>query len=79
MSATSGDNLIRSRSCADARQRRLRRTLQTHGVLTREGLYDLSHAENWRVPFGVALTRAIRAGRVRRLAADLYEAGPNGG
>ena len=59
-----------------ARQRKLRRTLETYGVLTREGLRDAAHAECWHVPFDLALERAVRAGRVRQLTRDLFEAGP---
>jgi hypothetical protein len=63
-------------SYALARQRKLRRTLETHGVLTRESLYEAAGATRWHVPFDVALQRAVAAGRVRRLTDDLFEAGP---
>jgi hypothetical protein len=75
MSATSGHNLVTARSYTVARQRRLRAVLLGHRSLTRHALYELSHAEHWHVPFDVALRRAVRAGRVRRLTDDLYAAG----
>lgn len=75
MSATSGHNLATARSYTVARQRRLRTVLLVHGILTRRALYELSHAEHWHVPFDVALRRAVRAGRVRRLTGDFYAAG----
>jgi hypothetical protein len=65
-----------SRSLTVARQRKLRRVLQSYGVLTREHLRALAGAESWRVPFELTLKRAITAKRVRRLYGDLYEAGP---
>jgi hypothetical protein len=65
-----------ARSYTEARQRKLRRILETYGVLTREHLRELAHADRWRVPFDVALARAVRSGRVRRLTRDLFEAGP---
>jgi hypothetical protein len=76
MSATSGHGLRTAGSSTLARQVRLRRTLESYGVLTRNRLYELAGASHWRVTFDVALERAIEAGRVRRLGADLYEAGP---
>ena len=65
-----------SRSHTEARHRKLQRTLQTYGVLTGERLREAAGAEAWRTPFELALKRAIRARRVRRLSGDLYEAGP---
>ncbi len=76
MSATSGYGLSSSSSYAIARQRALQRTLEHHGVLTRHGLFELAHADNWNVPFDAALERAVAAGRVSRLDHDLYAAGP---
>jgi hypothetical protein len=76
MRAISAYGLGTSSSYAIARQRALRRTLEQHGVLTRRGLFELAHAEDWGVPFDVALERAIAAGRVCRLDHDLYAAGP---
>jgi hypothetical protein len=76
MSATSGYGLKSSSSYAIARQRALRRTLERHGVLTRHGLFVLAKAENWSVPFDLALERAVGAERVCRLDDDLYAAGP---
>jgi bisphosphoglycerate-independent phosphoglycerate mutase (AlkP superfamily) len=64
------------RSYAIARQRRLQRVLETYGVLTTERLRELSGAESWHVPIELTLKRALAAERVRRLSADLYEAGP---
>jgi len=76
MTVLAGYDSDAAHSYTVARQRKLRRTLQTHGVLTREGLLEAVHAECWRVPFEVALERAVRSGRVRRLSDDLFEAGP---
>ena len=76
MSATSGYNFVAAGSYTVARQRRLRRTLASYGVLTRAALRELADAEHWHVPFDVALRRAVESGRVRRLGRDLYEAGP---
>lgn len=76
MTATSGHEPPASPSHGVARQRRLRRTLESYGVLTGERLRELSHAELWEVPFELTLKRAEHAGRVQRLAEDLYEAGP---
>jgi len=64
-----------SRSYTVARQRRLRRVLQSYGILTRERLRDAAGANAWRVPFELTLLRAVRAGRVRRLGRDFYKAG----
>ena len=75
MSATSGHNLATARSHTVARQRRLRSVLIGHGILTRHALYELSEAEHWHVPFEVALERAVRSGRVRRLPDEFYAAG----
>ncbi len=75
MSATSGHNLATAGSYTVARQRRLRRVLLGHGILTRHALYELSDAEHWHVPFEIALERAVRSGRVRRLPDDFYAAG----
>jgi hypothetical protein len=76
MSATSGHQLATARSHTVARQRRLRRTLETYGVLTHDGLRDLVGARCWSTPFETVLSRAVRSGRVRRLGDDFYEAGP---
>jgi hypothetical protein len=59
-----------------ARQRTLRRVLEAYGVLTREHLREAAHAGRWKVPFDVALRRAVRSGRVRQLTRDLFEPGP---
>jgi hypothetical protein len=59
-----------------ARQRKLRRTLESYGPLTHDGLFEAAHAKTWRVPFEVALQRAVSSRRVRHLGADLFEAGP---
>ena len=60
-----------------ARRRKLRRTLKSQrGVLTRDELREVAHADRWHVPFGVALERAVGAGRVRELTDALFEAGP---
>jgi hypothetical protein len=75
MSATSGHNLIVARTHAIARQRKLRRILESYGVLTHDNLRALAHAGAWSVPFETVLANAIRSGRVRRIADDLYEAG----
>ncbi|HET6551351.1 MAG TPA: hypothetical protein VFG79_22985 [Solirubrobacter sp.] len=76
MSVAAGHDPDASSSYAVARQRKLRRTLESHGgVLTRERLYEDAHAECWHVPFDYALGRAIETGRVRRLSDDLFEAG----
>ena len=75
MSATSGHNLATARSYTVARQRRLRTVLLGYGILTRRSLYELSRAEHWHVAFDVALARAVRAGRVRRLTDGFYAAG----
>jgi hypothetical protein len=76
MSAISGHGIRTASSHATARQRALRRTLERHGVLTRHGLFELSNAEHWTVPFDVTLERAIAAGLVYQLSHDLYAAGP---
>ena len=70
------DQALGSRSHTVARQRKLRRTLQSYGVLTRERLREAAGAESWRTPFELTLKRAIGARRIRRLSEDLYEAGP---
>ena len=59
-----------------ARQRKLKRTLESYGILTADGLREAAHAGIWNAPFERALDRAVRAGRIRRLSRDLYEAGP---
>lgn len=75
--AKAGDHPpLGSHSHSEARQRELRRTLQSYGVLTRERLREAAGAESWRTPFELTLKRAIAANRVRRLYGDLYEAGP---
>lgn len=76
MTKTSGHELPASPSHVVARQRRLRRILETYGVLTAERLREFSHADVWEVPFELTLKRAQSSGRVRRLGEDLYEAGP---
>jgi hypothetical protein len=76
MSATSGHSFVGAESYIVARQRRLRRVLETYGPLTKSGLYELVGPEGWHVPFDIVLHRAIRAGRIRRLGDELYEAGP---
>jgi hypothetical protein len=76
MTTMSGHEPPASPSHAVARQRRLRRILESYGVLTVERLREFAHADRWEVPFELTLKRATRAGRVRRLAEDLYEAGP---
>jgi hypothetical protein len=75
MSATSGTGLIVARTHAIARQRKLRRTLESYGVLTGNDLCALAHADAWSIPFETVLENAVRSGRVRRLSANLYEAG----
>ena len=69
------DQTREARSVIGARQRCLQRTLERYGVLTRSSLRDLTGASRWQVPFDVVLRRSIRAGRVRALGADLFEAG----
>jgi hypothetical protein len=76
MSVAAGFEPAASRSYSVARQRRLRRLLETYGVLTGARLRELAAADGWHVPYELTLKRALAAGRVRRLAADLYEAGP---
>jgi hypothetical protein len=76
MTVVAGHDSEAARSYALARQRKLRRTLESYGVLTREGLREAVHADCWHVPFDVALERAVRSGRVRQLTDDLFEAGP---
>lgn len=76
MSATSGHGFVGAGSYSVARQRRLRRVLDTYGPLTESGLHELVGAEGWHVPFDVVLHRAIRSERVRRLGDELYEVGP---
>jgi hypothetical protein len=71
MSATSGHNLIHARSPVVARQRTLERITRAYGVLTVEDLRALARAETWEVPFATVLLRATRAGRLRRLSAEL--------
>jgi hypothetical protein len=71
----SGHGLIVAHTHAIARQRKLRRILESHGVLTRRDLCAFAHAATWSVPFDVVLENAVRSGRVRRLSAELYEAG----
>jgi hypothetical protein len=75
MSATSGKNLKVVHSYADARHRKLWRILNSYGVLTHDALRELAHPDGWDMSFEVVLARAVAAGRVRRLSADLYEAG----
>jgi hypothetical protein len=77
MSAFSGHNLATARSTTVARQRRLQHVLEQYGVLTHDSLCELAGASHWSVPFDVVLHNAIRAGRVRRLSDDLFEAGPS--
>jgi hypothetical protein len=74
VSATSGHNLAGSRSRVEARQRRLQRLLQSYGVLTYDSLHELAHADCWEMPFRTVLERAVKAGRIKRLSEDLYEA-----
>ena len=75
MSATSGHNITRATSTTDARQLRLRHVLDSYGVLTRQNLRELCHADGWEVPFDVVLERAVRCGRIRQLSEDLFEPG----
>ncbi len=76
MSATSGYKPDAARSHTVARQRKLRNTLLSYGVLTRGSLRELTGANHWDVVFDLVLLRAIAAGRVRRLGHGHYEAGP---
>lgn len=76
VSATSGYRPDAAPSYTVARQRKLRKTLVSYGVLTRGNLRELTGAEHWEVVFDLVLLRAVAAGRVRRLGDDLYEAGP---
>lgn len=76
MSAASGNHPAPTRRYTVARQRKLRRLLETYGVLTRDHLREAAHARGWDVPFDVALRRAVHSGRVRQLSRDLFEAGP---
>ena len=76
MSATSGHNLRGAGSHADARQLKLRRILESHGPLTRARLLELAHAESWHTEAELVLERAERAGRIRRLGDELFEATP---
>ncbi len=75
MSATSGHGLVVAPTHAIARQRKLRRILESYGVLTHADLRAFAHAAAWSVPFETVLDNAVRSGRVRRLSAGLYEAG----
>ncbi|HET8755033.1 MAG TPA: hypothetical protein VFM58_03440 [Solirubrobacteraceae bacterium] len=75
MSATSGHNLVVARSHAIARQRKLRRILESYGVLTHDALQALARGRSWRVPFETVLERAVASGRVVRLPGGFYEAG----
>jgi hypothetical protein len=44
-------------------------------VLTRDNLAELSGARHWSgARFDAALTDAVRAGRIKRLSSELYEA-----
>jgi hypothetical protein len=76
MSVAQGHDPDPADSYSVARQRKLRRTLESYGILTRDRLREAAHADVWSVPFERALGRAVRAGRIRRLSRDLYEAGP---
>ncbi|QEC48276.1 hypothetical protein FSW04_12330 [Baekduia soli] len=51
------------------------RVLDTHRVLTRDGLYDLCHADHWGGPqaFARIVDEAIRSGRVRALGPSMLE------
>lgn len=64
-----------ARTHAIARQRKLRRILESYGVLTHADLRALAHAGAWSVPFETVLDDAVRSGRVLRLSGGLYEAG----
>jgi hypothetical protein len=76
MTSAQGFDSDASRSYALARQRKLKRLLESHGVLTVGHLRELSGAEAWQVPFELVIKNAVAAGRVRRLNDELYEAGP---
>src|SRR4051794_6937778 len=73
MSAAIGHEPDPAYTYAVARQRKLRRTLESYGALTREDLLEAAHAAHWHVPFDVVLRRAVAAGRVRELSGDLFE------
>jgi hypothetical protein len=62
-------------SPTEARQRRLRHVLNGYGVLTRDRLRELCHADGWEVPFDVVLVRAVRCGQVKQLSDELFEPG----
>ncbi len=68
VSATSGYKPDAAPSHTVARQRKLRTTLLSYGVLTRGSLRELTGADHWEVVFDLVLLRAIAAGRVRRLS-----------
>jgi hypothetical protein len=76
MTVADGQSPARASSYVIARQRKLRRTLETYGPLTQEHLCEAAHASTWRVPFEVTLRRAVQAQRVRQMGSDLFEAGP---
>jgi hypothetical protein len=78
MTAAAGHDADVAHSYALARQRKLRRTLESYGVLTRDDLREAVHADFWSVPFPIVLERAVQAGRVRQLSDKLFEAGPTG-
>jgi hypothetical protein len=75
MAAFSGHNLGHVASHTAARQRRLARIARRYGVVTVARLREEAHAECWEIPFDTVLRRATRAGRLRKLSPDLYEAG----
>lgn len=53
----------------------LTRALRNYGVLTRDYLEELSGARRWSgATFDAALYDGIRAGRIKPLGGDLYEA-----
>jgi hypothetical protein len=53
----------------------LARVLQSYGVLTRDYLEELSGARHWSdATFDAVLNDGVRAGRIKRLGGDPYEA-----
>jgi hypothetical protein len=58
----------------EAELERVTRVLEGYGVLRRDTLGDLCHAQHWsHADFDLVLDEGVRRGRLKRLGSELYE------